>query len=152
MENISILEIRWTVSRGQETDGYSICTLYANGQKVAVTKGGGYDMVGTVVGGYLMASFSDRIQKLFETTKVPGDRPDYIKSTHYGLFGAEGKRAWLDGGCGLDCMIDIAGVIGVEIGKRMLKSGDTVFLVSDLAHDHAAAELVPAVKTEKTKN
>jgi hypothetical protein len=82
-----------------------------------------------------MASFSDRIQKLFEATKVPGERTDYIKSTHYGLFGAERKRAWLDGGCGLDCMIEIAGLIGIEIGKRRMKSCDAVFLVRENKED-----------------
>lgn len=58
------LEFKWTVSRGRETYGYNINTLYADGIKVARCNGGGYDMEGTNLGTYLESHFADRLLKL----------------------------------------------------------------------------------------
>lgn len=58
------LEFRWTVSRGRDTYGYNICSLYANGRKVAACNGGGYDMKGTVLGTYLARAYADRLRAL----------------------------------------------------------------------------------------
>jgi hypothetical protein len=44
---------RWTISRGRDTYGYNICTLYIDGQKVSRCDGGGYDMEGTCLGIWL---------------------------------------------------------------------------------------------------
>lgn len=57
-------EIKWTVSRGRDTYGYNICTLYIRGQKVARCNGGGYDMQGTVFGSWLAYAYADRLMKL----------------------------------------------------------------------------------------
>ena len=47
------LEFIWTVSRGRETYGYNICSLYSNGVKVSSCNGGGYDMQGVCLANYL---------------------------------------------------------------------------------------------------
>ena len=47
------LEYRWTVSRGAETYGWNICTLYANSERVSSTNGGGYDLQGVCLAEYL---------------------------------------------------------------------------------------------------
>lgn len=60
-ERTITLEFRWTVSRGRDTYGYNICTLYADGARVARCNGGGYDMEGTVLGNFLAANFRDRL-------------------------------------------------------------------------------------------
>lgn len=64
------LELRWTVSRGRDTYGYNICTLYADGEKVARCNGGGYDMEGTCFGSFLAHRYADRLVKL-----TPADMP-----------------------------------------------------------------------------
>ncbi len=61
------LEFKWTVSRGRDTYGYNICTLYVDGDKVARCNGGGYDMKGTCLGDFIAKRYEDRLLKL----KVP---------------------------------------------------------------------------------
>lgn len=58
------LEFKWTVSRGRDTAGYTVCTLYADGIKVARCNGGGYDMKGTNLGNWLTSAYADRLLKL----------------------------------------------------------------------------------------
>lgn len=58
------LEFKWTISRGRDTYGYNICSLYVNGYKVSSCNGGGYDMKGTALGNYIAKAFPDRLLKL----------------------------------------------------------------------------------------
>jgi hypothetical protein len=55
------LEFRWSVSRGRDTYGYNICTLYLNGRKVARCNGGGYDMKGTCYGSFIASHYANRL-------------------------------------------------------------------------------------------
>jgi hypothetical protein len=55
------LEFKWTVSRGRETAGYNICSLYVDGEKAASCNGGGYDMKGTSLGNYIARAYGDRL-------------------------------------------------------------------------------------------
>ena len=64
------LQLKWTVSRGRDTYGYNICTLYVDGRKVGRCNGGGYDMQGTCVGHWIERAFADRLLKL--TTEFYG--------------------------------------------------------------------------------
>lgn len=52
-ETHQTLEYVWTVSKGRDTYGYNICSLYANGVKVGSCNGGGYDMQGVALANYL---------------------------------------------------------------------------------------------------
>lgn len=45
-----VLQFKWTISRGRDTYGYNICSLYVDGKKVSGCSGGGYDMMGTCLG------------------------------------------------------------------------------------------------------
>jgi hypothetical protein len=58
------LEFKWTVSRGRDTYGYNICSLYVDGQKVSACNGGGYDMKGTALGNWIARAYADRLLKL----------------------------------------------------------------------------------------
>lgn len=58
------LEFKWSVSRGRDTYGYAICTLYANGDRVARCNGGGYDMKGTCLGSFIAKAYADRLLNL----------------------------------------------------------------------------------------
>jgi hypothetical protein len=52
--NSTHLNISWSVSRGQDTYGYNICRLddTRTGKRYHLN-GGGYDMIGTVLGDWL---------------------------------------------------------------------------------------------------
>lgn len=61
---MTTLEFKWTVSRGRETYGYNICTLFVDGSKVAACNGGGYDMQGTSLGDWVARTYRDRLMTL----------------------------------------------------------------------------------------
>jgi hypothetical protein len=92
------LTFKWSTSRGQNTYGYTICSLYVDGKKVSSCNGGGYDMRGTCFGSWLEKEFSEGIKNL-------------DMSQFYGMREYEGKR-YLDGACGLDSMRAIAKALG----------------------------------------
>ncbi len=60
------LHFRWTTSRGRDTYGYNICTLFVGTHmgtdvKVAACNGGGYDMQGTCLGNWIAEAFVDKL-------------------------------------------------------------------------------------------
>ncbi len=58
------LKIRWGVSRGRDTAGYTTCSLYEFNEKIAACNGGGYDMKGTVLGDWIAKRFPNRLNQL----------------------------------------------------------------------------------------
>lgn len=85
---------KWTVSRGRDTYGYSICSLYIDGEKVTMCNGGGYDMEGTCLGHWLAAHARDKLLQLTDT--FPGlsfHDPDFDPGKavpdHAAVFGNE---------------------------------------------------------------
>ena len=63
--------IRWGTSRGQDSYGYTTCSLRNHrGERVAACNGGGYDMRGTVLGNWLAATFAKELCAL-----KPADMP-----------------------------------------------------------------------------
>jgi len=124
-----ILEFKWTVSRGQDTYGYNICSLYVGGRKVSSCNGGGYDMEGTALGNWIMANFQDKLKKL-PSNYGSGDN----KEGFYGLgfynsktnklqhrWSKNVKQAYIDGACGLSSVKDILKAIGFNL--EYIKSG-----------------------------
>jgi hypothetical protein len=87
------LEFRWTVSRGRDTYGYNICSLYADGRKVSSCNGGGYDMKGTALGSFIAHNYADRLNGLraedmepqshWEPNPKPGRCCENESCTHY---------------------------------------------------------------------
>jgi hypothetical protein len=69
------IEVRWGTSRGRDSYGYTTCTLYADGRKMAGCNGGGYDMRGTVLGAWVAVAFREELLKL-----RPADMP---AQSHY---------------------------------------------------------------------
>jgi hypothetical protein len=95
------LTFKWSISRGRNTYGYNICSLYVDGKKVASCNGGGYDMQGTCLGEWLEKQFAEGIKGL-------------DVSQFYGISEYEGKR-YLDGACGFDSMRAIAKALGYRL-------------------------------------
>lgn len=72
-ERTHVLQFRWSVSRGRDTYGYNICTLYADGERVARCNGGGYDMKGTALGDFIARNYADRLRRRISAEPVPCD-------------------------------------------------------------------------------
>lgn len=61
-ENQTLLaEFRWTISKGRDTYGYNICSLWIDGKKLSSCDGGGYDMEGTCLGHWLASVAKDAL-------------------------------------------------------------------------------------------
>lgn len=64
------LIFRWSVSRGQDSYGYNICSLWVDRRKVSSTCGGGYDMKGTALGNWMQHRFKAELL----TLEIPMNR------------------------------------------------------------------------------
>lgn len=131
------LVLSWSTSKGRDTYGYNICRLddSISGKRYK-TCGGGYDMVGTVLGDW----FEEQHQaELVTMVQANADKletysttcPDWQKVQGlYGLTYRQGK-AILDGGCGVESMIRIIEACGFEVERSYNKKGHvTAFYVS----------------------
>lgn len=118
-------QFKYTVSRGAETYGYNICTLYINGEKVSSCNGGGYDMRGTALGDWIEVQWPDEIKALPASFR---DKKGFQKG-FYGLTHRDGK-SFLDGACGISCMQDVLTAIGY--GMRWIptrKKNDDLYMI-----------------------
>jgi len=122
MQNIKALRIKYTISRGRDTYGYNLVTLYVDGKKHNRTCGGGYDMTGTVLGEYLTQEYPDRLKEL------PANYGSLdTKDGFYGLgfySKTENKRhntyqdgdsVYVDGACGQNAVKEITKAIGLDL-------------------------------------
>lgn len=125
------LHFKWTISRGQNTYGYNICTLLVDGDKVGKTCGGGYDMQGTVFGEWLQNNFQNELIKLHNergiNERIPvntyetsnGVERKYSLPEFYGmnLYVKPDHivKVYLDGACGFESMKSIAEAIGITL-------------------------------------
>lgn len=129
MNNINYLALSHSVSRGHETYGYNIVKLFdRDNSKAFRTCGGGYDMVGTVFADFITANYQEELLKL-------KDRAHYICDNHgvntsqcansfYGMYHyPEKNKIRLDGGCGLNSIINIALAIGLDLQRDYVKTG-----------------------------
>jgi hypothetical protein len=113
-------EISWGTSRGVDTYGYNICRLKQD-RGLWRTIGGGYDMVGTVVGDWFTEVHQEALAALIESHKdelvdcgycVEG----YLKiPAFYGLTVSPDGKISLDGACGINCMESVMKACGFEV-------------------------------------
>ena len=104
------LKFKYTTSRGRDSYGYNICSLWVDGEKTASTCGGGYDMKGKALGNWIARKFQNELLKFKEEFyglkfyKQSSNLPTE-KHTH----------ATLDGACGFECMTAILKNIGYSL-------------------------------------
>jgi hypothetical protein len=127
MDNV---QVSWAVSRGRDTYGYNICRAdsYVMGQRFKCI-GGGYDMIGTVIGQYIQERFEDQLKalvKAHESELTPYVSDWFQLSSFYGLtFKPSENRVSLDGGCGIESMLKIAAALGLEVERTHNRKGHT---------------------------
>ena len=114
------LSLIWSTSRARSTYGYNVVTLkdIKNNTKFKAN-GGGYDMIGTVFGAWLAANHQDKLQVM-------------NVSQYYGACRLDNGTIYLNGACGLSCMIDTAKSIGLTVERDFNKKGQIVgFIIND---------------------
>ena len=120
------LETRWSISRGRETYGYNICSLWADGRKVSSCKGGGYDMVGTALGNYVEEAYQDRLLAIADRAAAvwceTETGPYGCERNDKGLYGLSVTRyldgrtvARIDGACGRSSVEQVIEAIGLRL-------------------------------------
>lgn len=62
--NSIVLEERWSISKGYETYGYNICSLWFGDIKVATCNGGGYDLQSTSISNFINLYFQNRLNSI----------------------------------------------------------------------------------------
>jgi hypothetical protein len=108
------LSISWAISRGKYTQGHNICRLDTpNGRYKCL--GGGYDMIGTVVGDWLQATYLDRL-----TTIKDRFDPKHKGYLYGGRCYSDGE-VQLDGACGYESMLTLAKAINVVLTSDSIK-------------------------------
>ena len=121
---IKNVQIKRSISRGRDTYGYNIVTAVCNG-KTYRTLGGGYDMIGTVLGDWFEAEHQAELTALVTTLQLE----HYVGTTKrpanafYGLFVREDGSAYIDGACGLSCVLDIIRACGYKTQTCSDKNG-----------------------------
>lgn len=106
--------------------------LDAHDNILGAADGCGYDRYGAALGNAIMALFPKLVHKLAKKTCKNGDRKTYMQGpAYYGLFYNKTQgSAWLDGGCGDNCMIAILNKIGFSlerVGESHTSRSGTVF-------------------------
>ena len=136
--NATYNPLSWSVSRGRDTYGYNICRLDSvrTGHRFR-TCGGGYDMVGTVLGDLIAAEYQDELCALFvsrsdEVTDCGYSVPGYQKvGKLYGLVRKPSGECVIDGACGQSSVIAIADAIGLSVTSTGNRKGHTIgFFIS----------------------
>ena len=118
------LGIRWSISRGRETYGYNIVTLTdeTTGKRFRAM-GGGYDMVGTVFGHWLAATYPTELAAIADRQGPSTEHRGQV-ADRYGMYRWEpAGPVTLDGACGLESMQRIARELGVELERTYKRTG-----------------------------
>ena len=148
---INHLALSWSVSRGRDTYGYNICRLDSrqSGSRYKCS-GGGYDMRGTVFGDWLESEHQSELVELVKGLELQpygngGTGTQVVKNeeyskSFYGMFIRPDGSVYLDGACGIDCMIRIAEAIGLEVQWEGNRKGQTIgYFVTPKAEELAHA-------------
>ena len=131
--NATQLNISWSVSRGQDTYGYNICRLddVRTGKRYR-TCGGGYDMIGSVLGEWLEDRFQEELRALvadLPKQKYGGTSymqiSEEINPKYYGLTISPDGKVCLDGACGVSSMQQIGRALGLNFQWLCNRKGHT---------------------------
>lgn len=106
--NSIVLEERWSISKGRETYGYNICSLWYSGIKVASTNGGGYDMQSTVISNFINLYFQDRLNS------IPTENFEYGLCTN-------GDNNYISYGIGINSINKIIQHCGMKVRVNEVK-------------------------------
>ena len=156
-----LLNFKWTTSRGATTDGWNICSCYADGVKVNSNCGGNYDMKGTALADYINDNYQDRLLKIshrahsrytinvnaqhqYRRLQALSNKPIKRgklwlvgKKTFYGMtsykYMGEKKafKVLLDGACGFGTIQDICNYIGLSLKYCGDTNNSTKYIITD---------------------
>ena len=112
--NSIVLKEKWTISKGYETYGYNICSLWCGGLwrggiKVASCNGGGYDMQSTVISNFINLYFQDRLNSITS------------ENFEYGLYENVNGNNYISYGIGVNAINKIIQHCGMNVKIKEVK-------------------------------
>jgi hypothetical protein len=130
------LTLSWGVSRGRETDGYTICRVRDDSTgKVYRRMGGGYDLTGSAFGAWLQDVHADALvgisHRAYYLDALDGKSSCVMDSGLYGMRRSvkpgtlRPVHVYLDGACGLESMLRIAAELGLDVTREYNRKGNT---------------------------
>jgi len=139
------LVFKWTVSRGRDTYGYNICSLWINDKKVSSCNGGGYDMEGTVLAEWMTKEFQNRLlvlkhraNNVYEIKngnyKMINQTPDtdtFYGMTLYHNIDKNKLSVSLDGACGFSSMERILEAVGYKLRYVYSSKNKTIYTLEE---------------------
>lgn len=137
-----LLSFKWTVSKGKDTYGYNIVSLYVDGSKVDSCNGGGYDMQGCVLGSWLTKEFQDKLMMIQSQAYNIHTQGDDMQWSHeknekgiYGLSLLRPKRLkphiTIDGACGQRSVEKIAEQCGLTLTSTKTGRNDYGYFLTN---------------------
>ncbi len=121
----NVLVFKYGVSRGQNTYGYNIVSLYVDGKKVASECGWGYDMKGSALATWINYTFKSKLQELAseqlaeartKTEQYYNDKGGGIYGLIvYGNYEPNKFEVHASGGTGMSQMKLILNALGYEL-------------------------------------
>lgn len=141
MNDKMVLVWKYGVSRGQDTYGYTLVSLYVDGKKVAKTGGGGYDMKGSVLGQWITNNFQDELKKL--TAHYGSQDPTPWDQSFYGLkFYSkdykphnkyqDGDHVSFDGACGFSECRKVLTALGYNLEYIHDTNKETIYTLTKI--------------------
>lgn len=136
---IESVSISWGISRGRDSYGWNICRAISRQTgKTYRTIGGGYDMVGTVIGDWFAAEYQAELHALYARDymkfKAYSNTGHHAHCELHGLFARPDGSFYMDGGTGIDCMLRIIEACGFEhqrqYNPRTRSKATTGYLIS----------------------
>lgn len=131
--NFVTLSLSWSTSKGRDTYGYNICRLddEATGKRYK-TCGGGYDMVGTILGEWLvdvmqeeLKAIADRAYYSFKQGECKAIQTNNVTGLYgmYAYYNEDGsvKKVSIDGAFGESSIIKIAEALGLIVEYKTEK-------------------------------
>ena len=107
--NSITLEEKWSVSKGYNTYGYNICSLWYGNVKVATCNGGGYDMQSTSVSNFINLYFQDRLNSITS------------ENFEYGLYKNVDGNNYISYGIGVNAINRIIQHCGMSVRVNEVK-------------------------------
>jgi hypothetical protein len=131
MNQEKYLIVKRSISRGRNTNGYNIVTIWDGNERYSCS-GGGYDLLGTSFGYWLWANYKESIQKSLRPLRW-GDQGRGEDQLYGYVAVSNTEPGYLDGGCGLECMIQIAERIGLRVRQLCERKGcyTTGFIIGE---------------------
>lgn len=134
MKQPKLLMVKRTISKARDTKGYNVVTIWDGNTRYKAI-GGGYDMLGTAFAKWLWVHYRQRIEATLKYINY--DVPECEREQGFCGYFYKNGFTWINGGCGLETMLRIAKLIGLNVSRNHDRKGCyiTSFFVTDLKED-----------------